>query len=355
MGSVLPPEDTELFQERLLAWTIEEKPKGEVETHHLAAAVLASVRADRCARNEFAAIARKRRDALHNWQRRQDRKIARLEKLMQTDPTAARAQLDDFASGCGWRVERWEELTKSLDADGQWTAEQANRALRLLGHNPDEPAEDPTAKALRSHTQALRSDAEIPREAREAAREGLRKIVSAEVERLSHERAELWYQEEGPALAEEINVATIDLSPAGALRHRYAVSASSDLHKSFDKLARHQRIAATRERQAEKAAIAAETATPADHNDLCDWVRKGGQHARTPSVPRTAQSPAPPVLRTEPNEPPSSPDEAESCVGLPYVTTAGSQAVPNAETWSSSVGNAPRKEVYATIPPVSGP
>jgi hypothetical protein len=195
----------------------------------------------------------------------------------------------------------------------------------------------------------------MPQEAREAAREGLRKIVSEELERLSHERAELWYQEEGPALAEEINVATIDLSPAGALRHRYTVSASSDLHKSFDKLARHQRIAATRERQAEKAAIAAEAATPADHNDLCDWVRNGGQHPRKPSVPREPQPPAPPVVRTEPNERPSSPDEAESYVSAPCVTTAGSQAVPDAETWASSVASAPRKEVYATIPPVSGP
>src|SRR6266478_4704865 len=78
MGSVLPPDDEQLFKERMHAWSIQERPNKEVDTYLVATAVLASVRIDRCARNEFAAIAKKRREAIRNWQRRQDRRIDKL-------------------------------------------------------------------------------------------------------------------------------------------------------------------------------------------------------------------------------------------------------------------------------------
>ncbi|HEV3164494.1 MAG TPA: hypothetical protein VGZ22_10750, partial [Isosphaeraceae bacterium] len=232
MGSVLPAEDMELFQERRLAWAGEEEPKGQVENYLVAVAALASVKLDRCARNEFAAIAKKRREALRNWQRRQDRRIKRAARPLETDPRAARAELEEFASGCGWLVEQWEELVQALDESGHWTEEQIARAGRLVN--------DDAAETLRAHALVLRPDQGIEPSARDAAMAGVRSIAAAEIERLSNERADIWYEAEGPDLAEAIDLATIDLSPDGALRHRYSVSANSDLHRSFARLAKRQ-------------------------------------------------------------------------------------------------------------------
>src|ERR1700737_189526 len=107
MGSVLPLEDEALFKERLHAWTIEHRPNNETDTYLVATAVLATVRIDRCARNEFAAIDQKRREAIRNWQRRQDRRIAKHARKLRTDPAAGTKNLEAFASGCGWKVEQW--------------------------------------------------------------------------------------------------------------------------------------------------------------------------------------------------------------------------------------------------------
>src|SRR3989442_1002928 len=75
-GVVMPPEDEELFQQRMHAWTYDARPEGELQVYLVGAAALASVRMDRCARNEFAAIARKRRRAIADWDRRQARAVA---------------------------------------------------------------------------------------------------------------------------------------------------------------------------------------------------------------------------------------------------------------------------------------
>src|SRR4029079_2999177 len=45
-GTVLTPEDTELFQERMHGWTLKERPEGELDTYLLGCAVLASVHID---------------------------------------------------------------------------------------------------------------------------------------------------------------------------------------------------------------------------------------------------------------------------------------------------------------------
>src|SRR5579864_290660 len=137
MGSVLPPDDHELFQERMLEWTAEEMPKGPIETYLLSAAALASVRMDRCARNEFSATLKLRTERMQLWQYNQNRRISRTYKTFKDDPRAARVKLTSFASGCGWLAEKWRNLLKAIDGEGIWTDTQLKRAVWCGPENKD--------------------------------------------------------------------------------------------------------------------------------------------------------------------------------------------------------------------------
>ncbi|HEV3163953.1 MAG TPA: hypothetical protein VGZ22_07955 [Isosphaeraceae bacterium] len=356
MTPMLPPEDEELFKGRMRAWTAEENPQGQVETCYLAAAALASVRIDRCARNEFAVIAQKRRDVLRNWQRKQDRRIERITQTLADTPARAKAQLEVFASGCGWLAEQWEELLQALENPGHWSADQTAQALRLLGSGPD-PATDqadpnPTADRLRTHAFRLLPEAATEPAARAAALIDVRSLLAEEIERLSHERAELWYQIEGPDLAEVINLATIDLSRDGALRHRYAVSASSDLHRSFALLDHHQRAHKDPRRHQDAEAKGTRP------REIEEWYRNHPQapayEPPTAPEPAAAATPGPP-FRTEPNEPPSSAYPSGVCVTTPLVTKPMQGPVLTPPPWPSTAANPRPPEVKASRPSVSGP
>ncbi|HEV3166692.1 MAG TPA: hypothetical protein VGZ22_21885 [Isosphaeraceae bacterium] len=347
MGSVLLPEDEERFRERLRGWIAEEQPTDERETDCLIVAALASVRVDRCARDEFAVIARKRRDALRNWQRRQDWRISRLNPELEKSPEIARSQLEEFASGCGWLVEQWEELQQALDEAGHWTDDQARRALRLLGGDPDRldgiDARETPARSLWTHAQQLRPDAVGEPAARVAALTGVRTIVTAEIARLAHERAEHWYEVEGPDLAEAINLATIDLSADGALRHRYAVAASSDLHRAFDQLARLERGGKERRRNADKQAIASFPRSP-----------HPGPGSGVPHQPMSQRAPVA-AVRNEAIESPSSLNTSSLCVAAPPVTTARPGPVSMPPQGPSEAPNVRPREAQVRPPPVRAP
>lgn len=348
MGSVLPPGDEELFAERMQAWTAQEQPRGAIETYMLATAALASVRLDRCARNEFAAIAQKRRATLRNWQRRQDRRIKRILKDFADDHTAARAELEDFASGCGWLVELWQDLLEALDEPAGWNDEQLDRAAGWL----DDPAR------LRALALSLRTAAEKDT----LAERELRALVQAEIDRLAQARHAHWFHVEGPALAEQLDLATIDLSRDGALRHRYAVAATSELHRALTLLARREKQSVA-ERRAEDRAAKAHAHPPApDPVAIQAWFR--GRHFVDPGAP--APTPAPAAspeaspaagapVRTEANASQTSADLPGSCVESSVVTTAAPDAAALVSGASSPPAPASRQEETAPPRPPAGP
>src|SRR5438132_10866080 len=99
-GIVLPPEDQALFQQRMGAWTYDARPEGGIQVYLVAGAVLASVRADRCARNEFVAIGKRRNRAIANWDRRQERIVKAIVARLEEEPAESVAQLEQTATGC---------------------------------------------------------------------------------------------------------------------------------------------------------------------------------------------------------------------------------------------------------------
>jgi hypothetical protein len=107
-GTVLPPDEVELYHERIDGWTFQEKPKGELDQYLLGCAVLASIRVDRAARLDLAAVAERREQTVHEWACRQKRRIKRAVKLLDEDPARAVERLSRMRGGCSWLLERWD-------------------------------------------------------------------------------------------------------------------------------------------------------------------------------------------------------------------------------------------------------
>src|SRR4051794_7775752 len=131
-GTVLPPEDTELFQERMQGWTIKERPRDGVDTYLLGCAVLASVHIDRAAKLDFADSARRRRTTNRKWDQRGRKRVHDAAIDIEENPALAVEKLEAFAMGCNWLLAEWDELRECLADHAVWEPEQAAQALRLL-------------------------------------------------------------------------------------------------------------------------------------------------------------------------------------------------------------------------------
>ncbi|HEV3164700.1 MAG TPA: hypothetical protein VGZ22_11780 [Isosphaeraceae bacterium] len=243
-GTVLPPEDGTLFQQRLHGFAADARPEGQTEGYLVVSMALASVRLDRCAREEFTEIARRRQEAIDGWESQQARKAKRLADPLQDDPEETVASLQEFARGCDWLLARWDDLGEALAEAGTWDDAQTDQAIRLLGKEPAD--DDAQAAELRAFVAASRPQESADDAAIATARSRLIGLAQQEVDRLEELRQELWNKGDGLALAETINLATFDDSPKGALRHRYQTAAASALHKAIDQLAKERKQAASK-------------------------------------------------------------------------------------------------------------
>jgi hypothetical protein len=270
---ILPPEDMQLYKERLHGWKTDARPEGDIEAYLVATAALASVRVDRCIRNEFAVIARKRKRAVNNWEDLQTSKINEILASCGQEPADAVEELALFTRGCDWLLNEWSRLAESLETSGFWSPEQATQALWLLGKSGAGCTDDDSRSVQLSllaarpeldygeidaffaidtaHLDPAARQAEAEQRLPEcgAAREALWGFLDAEMTRLEALRAEAWADDDGPELAERIDRASIDTSAMGPLRHRYEAAANLNLHRCLNQLV-HQRREAEHEMKA---------------------------------------------------------------------------------------------------------
>jgi hypothetical protein len=363
-GTVLPPDEVELFQERLHSWTNEDRPAGEIESYLLSCAVLATVRIDRCAKLDLADVAERREAANHDWEKRHRRRVRTAAKLLEDDPGRAAERLESFAMGCNWLIAEWNELREALGGQSRWTHEHAAQALRLLGLDTW-VQDDATAMELRVNflasqaeidldevdsvcgTSTAHLDPELRLEAIDAvlsdsasARARLEAIVTAEIERLELLRDDLWRNEDGPKLASVIALASFDPSAVGTLRRRYESSSSLDMHRNLNLLAR-RRLEARQARKRETHAEKVETTPP--------WWSETQNKASEPPFESSFQDSA----EAFESDPPL-PDEVPEVPEAPAPNEA-TEAQANPSSVSTSVN--PADVTYAGIvglPAVAG-
>ena len=262
-GDVLPAREEKKFKERHAKWSAELKLKSDMERYQLELMVFATVQFDCCRQHEMAEIGRRRRVAEDNWEASQEKRIAECLEHWTMRPAECLEQLQEFTAGCEWIMERWAELVDALTDNGIWSFDENRMAMRLLGWPPEmfhegnaqvaafrtfmlaaipEPNCDEVDMFFGMDTSALEPEprmvacrAKLP--SQEFGREALFSTIHAEFDRLEPLRAALWEQEDGPALAEKIDLATFDDSPSGILRRRYQTASQLDMSRSLKRLA----------------------------------------------------------------------------------------------------------------------
>ena len=111
-GIVLPEEDIERWEERAELWAEEMGATGDMDRFLAGRAAMASVRLDRCVREETASLADIRARMLSRWQ---NQRVSRASvdfhaRELATDPAAALRGLTATVLGCEWLLDRWDGL-----------------------------------------------------------------------------------------------------------------------------------------------------------------------------------------------------------------------------------------------------
>jgi hypothetical protein len=176
---ILPGEDTDAFQARMVAWTNDLKPADDVERFLVARAVQLSWQLERADR----ALAARDADARAAGAGRIDDladEVAALGRRLFWDPRGPTFfypqfeitlgdpkrvswsgliddpddplrlvnRLEATAMGCAWLLDRWGELRDVLEQGQKWGAPDRFKAIRLLGRQPLDMDEDGRVMAI---------------------------------------------------------------------------------------------------------------------------------------------------------------------------------------------------------------
>ncbi len=275
-GVVVPEQDRALFEAREEAWAEDLGATTDLDGYLASRAALASVRLDRCARQEAAALAEKRSQALARWWRERSDRASVGYHAGRMDEHAAESlhALQATSLGCQWLAEQWAALARSLVAVGGWDERAMFAALHYLGQSARPDIHSHSALAdLWSAGLALRGLVgqpvgmlELERffaitefapdpESRiaaagaglpdaEAAADMLRAYCEAEQARLEARRAGLWEEVDAPSQLRALDLAAFDDSPAAMLRLRYEAASRSDLHRAIEQVRKNHRARA---------------------------------------------------------------------------------------------------------------
>jgi hypothetical protein len=152
-GIVMLEEDELEFHAEVEKWIFELKPKSELDILKVETMVRAKVRIKRA--DQWEAVQRRRivERAVDFWVQDQRLAVERLaEKLPKARTPALIVEgLRQTPRGCDWVIERWEELERALELEGDWNEELKTLAFDLLG----------APRGTRAFSNRLRGDATL--------------------------------------------------------------------------------------------------------------------------------------------------------------------------------------------------
>jgi hypothetical protein len=280
-GIVVHPEDQAPLRTRLEDWTRDLQPEDSVECWLVGRASLASVRVDRCARQEQARLTERVKKGLITWEAGERTGAAAIGLNLDRDPHATVQKLGADAFGCEWLIAQWRTLEQTLRTRKHWSKTDLLRALHLL-----EVAQAPTVHdantnvatiwgmglsvltaldpddvdAYRAESTAHLGRAErlitvrslIP--AADIAREGLLEILADVVRQLEERARQFWAGEDGAMKRRVAEWSLFDSSATAEGMSRYEKSNSSEVHRHLKLLFLKRREDASRQdRRAEAA------------------------------------------------------------------------------------------------------
>jgi len=266
---VLPEADQAAIEKETQVLMEEILPEGQVETELVEQTAAAAVRIRMCQRIETETQLDVKRTAVTDWEHRKRNAIRAKASRLKEDPAELVEELERTAFGCDWLINRWNDLRRPLEANGEWTVENLRQATRLKGL-PVTPQYQKADTWIRLQTLATRLDEAAKDQERqkssetdikiaptvcsenagcsddtgdtaaptavEAARADLMDYIDAEIERLGELCDAHWAEIDQVEFEAVQTRALVDTSKEAQVRHRYERAAFSVYHRSLDKL-----------------------------------------------------------------------------------------------------------------------
>lgn len=341
-SSPLNPDEAAAYDRAVDAWANELGSCCEVEMALIRRAAISSVRLDRCARAEMAALALSARDAERDLLATRRRAARKTAQSLAKRPRPTVDALRSTPEGCDWLIARWLDIDAHLEHGLAPDDDTASRILLLTGRPGVQPGPDAPATALalwwlvdasRPQTPARLEQARlaglVPPDDLPAtpalARASLRQFISnvlddlhsardAALSRLAHLRS----AESQAAAAASL----LDTSETGVLRRRYERESTQTFSKSISLLLRIRTDRRQADSQARREARSSSpsSCTPAfsPRNDFpAASPAHDTTHAPDESWAPLTPSPEPPAPQRTAPDPSSSP--APSAPNFPPV------------------------------------
>ena len=303
---ILAGEEAVKYQERLAAWRADLQPRNPVELHWVDDAVWISWLRDRAFRAETARLMTNINNGSIEKQQREEEDALALGQILFADnrgptylfptprklgvfgselggPRTSTAVPDDpntpqrvvlrlsfTIAGCKWLIGEWMNLTELLDQGLCWQSPDRFKAIRLLGRQPLDVADDmrlvqifaachalnpegddafadlwpelvsPEANRMRERLIGRKIDHFLP-PSKQAAAKVLYQIVGREVHKLEQKLADLERRAQVNAALEQDALA-FDESSAGDRLRRYGLSLGRAMFRTFDTISTVRRM-----------------------------------------------------------------------------------------------------------------
>jgi hypothetical protein len=133
----LPGENPEVARQLIDEWEVHYGPRGPAERYFADECIRASIQSGRAHDAYMGELCKQVRGADEHWLKKDRQRLADHLELLKQDPSSAVRGMRDFASGCRWLIQRWEELDAVLATKGNWCEVDRYDAVRLLGFRPE--------------------------------------------------------------------------------------------------------------------------------------------------------------------------------------------------------------------------
>jgi len=228
----LPGEDGTEMRAELNRWFAFYKATSSITIWMIGRAYYTWFQLRRIRRCAAATRERQIHQAQFEWDDAQFEKVREHQRNLAHAPAVALRELQDFAAGCRWMINRWQRLKGLIEKNGTLYGADRDEAIRLLGAEPaferlgesevawvtwgsclfaqPQPNRDELAAFLASLATRLLLPAEGPGKASDLqcqSREWLFDLVERELTRLRQREERLWTEHEEPARSAEIEQA----------------------------------------------------------------------------------------------------------------------------------------------------
>jgi hypothetical protein len=292
-GVVLAGDEAAEVDRRAEAYAAELAPRGELARMLVRRVAQLSVRMERSARAERAAVAFAARHAEADHAEARAAEVSELADRLAEDPETSARRLRATPEGIAWLAGRWEALRDAIrdDRDDRWNSRLARHADNLTGRRRDAIGLSrirALSNAIDGNLNALRPEdgagLDIPGR-RAWARAALDALIGEQLEGLARDLAALRPEVSAADRAEAADRSAFDPATPAVLARRYEAAAERGLFLALDRIDRLAAAAETEGRPAPAPEPAPEPIAQPAPEPVAVAVAVAPEPAPTPAPP----------------------------------------------------------------------